>query len=343
MLKRNYTPRSTLLELTLRCNMNCSHCGSIAGGKRKNELSTEQWLDVCDQLSNMGCKLVTLLGGEPLLRKDWYIIAERVKLLDMKLTIISNGYLINDDIINQFKKLNPYTIGISLDGASAETHDCIRRKKGSFSKSVEVLQKLKEAGIATTVITTVSKTNIRDLPSIKNMLVNRGIAWQIQVAVPIGRFPKEQFLSNEEFYAVALFISTCREKYSFKELPIMGAHSMGYFSKNLPNLMLCKWDGCPAGKTVISIRSDGGAIGCLSLPDEFLEGNVKDGGLNDIWNNNKGFGYNRNFKKEDLKGNCRKCSKGSVCKGGCLSVSTAVTGDANAGPLCLRNIERFIK
>ena len=343
MFKKDYTPRSALLELTLRCNMNCSHCGSTAGCRRENELSTEQWLDICDQLSNMGCKLVTLLGGEPLLRKDWYIIAQRIKMLGMRLTIISNGYLINNEIIEQFKILSPYTVGISLDGASADTHDKIRRKNGSFTRAVEVLQKLKEADVLTTVITTVSKTNIKDLPTIREMLVNKGIAWQIQIAVPIGRFTKEQLLSEEEFYAVALFISTSRIKYNFKELPIVGAHSMGYFSKKLPNIILGKWEGCPAGKTVLSVRSDGGVVGCLSLPDEFIEGNVKENKLNDIWNNDRKFRYNRDFQKENLKDNCKTCNKGRICKGGCLSVSTSITGKTNAGPLCLRKIENFIK
>lgn len=333
MLSNKYVPYASLYELTLKCNMNCMHCGSSAGIKRKKELTTDQWKSVTRELSELGGKFVTILGGEPFLRKDWYEISKDVVDNGMQLTIISNGILINEENIKKISKLNPYAIAISLDGGTPETHDTIRRVKGSFNKCLESIDLLKGAGINTSIITTLSKTNIKDLPKIKNLILNKGIAWQVQIAVPMGRFSKDLMLSKEEFYSAAVFIASCRQKYEIEQLPIMGAHCFGFFSKKLPNINIIPvWRGCQAGITLLAIQSNGDVKGCLSLPDEFKEGNVLEKSLKDIWNERTFSEYNRRFKKSQLNGDCKGCKYGKKCKGGCMSVSTAITGKRNADP-----------
>ena len=86
-------PHRCSWEITLACNLNCIHCGSAAGYCRENELTTDEALDVCDQLANLGCKEVTLLGGEPFLRKDWHLISQRLISHDIDVKIVSNGIL----------------------------------------------------------------------------------------------------------------------------------------------------------------------------------------------------------------------------------------------------------
>ncbi len=343
MFNRKYVPYSTLIELTLKCNMRCVHCGSSAGYTRKDELSTNEWMNVIRQLSNLKCKLVTLLGGEPFMRKDWDIISREIRDQGMDLTIISNGLCIDDSIIKKLRYLGLYTIAISLDGASPATHDYIRQVKGSFVKCKGVLKSLKEADIPTSVVTTLNKTNLKDLPSLRELLLNKGIAWQIQIGVPIGRFTKDQMLSEEEFYAAALFISSTRKQYTFKELPITGAHCFGYNSSLLPNIMLSPWRGCQAGISGLGIQSDGMIKGCLSLTDEFIEGNIKKDKIEEIWNNANAFSYNRKFTTKNLKNGCKDCKYGKNCKGGCLSVSTSLTNQANSDPYCLYLIEKDMK
>ena len=60
-------------ETTLRCNLNCLHCGSRAGRARPDELLTSEALDVIDELVEVGIDEVTFAGGEPFLRPDWPI------------------------------------------------------------------------------------------------------------------------------------------------------------------------------------------------------------------------------------------------------------------------------
>ncbi len=344
MIKKKQFPYSTVIELTLKCNMKCIHCGSSAGKNREKELTYEEWVKVFEELASLNGKLVTFMGGEPFLRKEWYELAKEVKKVGMNLIFMSNGYLINDDVISKIKTLDPHVVAISLDGGTAETHDEIRGLKGSFEKCKEVITKLRNEDLPTTIVSTIHKKNLKELPLIRDLVINRDIAWQIQIADPIGRFPKELHLSKKEFYSVALFIAHTRQKYSLKQMPITGAHCIGYNSQILPNLTLSpKWTGCQAGITALGIQSNGGVKGCLSLSNDFVQGNVRDKSIIEIWNNPNFSKYNRDFKKESLEENCINCKYGKSCKGGCLAVSTSTTGKMHNDPYCLYSIEKEMK
>lgn len=326
--------------------MQCIHCGSSAGHSRDNELRTSEWNRLTKRLSEMNCKEITILGGEPFLHPDWFEIAQTIKDYGMRIIIVSNGLIINDAIISQLQKIEPYAIAISIDGGTPETHDTIRQRSGSFQFCMKALQHLQSTNLPSSVITTVNKKNLSELSLLRSHLLNKGCAWQLQLATPLGRFPKELALTQEEFYAAALFIATTRKIYSIKELPIIGAHCFGYNSRFLPNINLLPiWKGCQAGLSVLGVQSDGGVKGCLSLPKKFIEGNIRKNDIFDIWNNPNNFVYNRNFDATtDLNGDCINCRFGKKCKGGCLSVSTALTGKNHGDPYCLSCIEKnFIK
>ena len=338
-IKKN-KPISVVLELTRKCNMNCMHCGSSAGKTRSNELTIKEIAHVINEAKKLKCKYITLIGGEPFLRKDWFEISKIIRAQGIELSIVSNGFNLDNNIISNLKKLQPYTIGISLDGACSTTHDTIRGLKGSFNKCIESINALRKENINVTVITTLHKGNIQELPRIREILLNKGIAWQIQMALPIGRFDKNFLLSQDEFYSAAMFISSTQNRFSIKEMPVVGAHNFGYHSKILRNIMLNPlWKGCPAGISTVGIQSDGGIKGCLSLPDEYIEDNIRNKGLAEIWNDSDAFSYNRKFLKKDLSGKCTSCKHGKSCKGGCMSVSTSITGKEHCNPYCLYLIE----
>ena len=68
-------------EITMGCNMRCKHCGSSCAEALPDELNTSEALEVCDQLKDLGLKVITLSGGEPTTRSDWHIIAKRFSIL----------------------------------------------------------------------------------------------------------------------------------------------------------------------------------------------------------------------------------------------------------------------
>ena len=341
MFKTKYIPVSVAWELTLACNMKCMHCGSSAGKADRDELTTKESLRLCDQLQELNCELISLTGGEPLLRSDCFEICNKIKDLGIDLSIISNGLILDEKNIADLRKLDIYGLGMSIDGGKPKTHDSVRGVKSSFDKCIKNLELLKKADIPTTIITTVHKGNLKELPLIREIILNKASAWQLQIAAPIGRFPENLTLSKEEYYSLALFIAATRKKYSVKELAVMGAHSIGYNSQILRSTMIIPfWKGCQAGITTMAVQSNGNVKGCLSLPDKYIEGNIKEKKLTDIWNDPNFASYSRNFKKENLKGSCKNCKYGKTCKGGCATMSTALTGEMYCDPYCLYLIEK---
>jgi radical SAM protein with 4Fe4S-binding SPASM domain len=340
-MRSRFVPLSVAWELTLTCNMRCMHCGSSAGNTRAHELSTSEALDLCSQLQGLHAKYINITGGEALLRKDWYRISKEIKDLGMEVSVLSNGLVLNEKILSELRTVGVYAIALSLDGGNPKTHDGIRGVPGSFEKCLAGLEALRRQNLPATVITTVHKGNIQELPLIRDLIIGKTKAWQIQIAVPIGRFPKEFILSKEEFYAVALFIASMRKRYSVKDLAIMGAHSIGYHSQLLRNTMVSPvWKGCQAGISVLGIQSDGSIKGCLSLPDSFVEGNIRQRRLAEIWEDPSAFSFTRMCSTTDLKGSCANCRFGRTCKGGCTTVSSSVTGAPHNDPYCLFLLEK---
>lgn len=332
-----YQLKSVVWEFTLGCNLRCSHCGSSAGIPRPGELTTEECFRLCEELADLGCEDVCLMGGEPFLRNDWFSVARCIRDLGMNLSFVSNGTILEGHM-NKIGRVGPKVVGISLDGME-ESHDLIRGK-GNFAKTVGAIDLLRGSSIQTTVITTVSKINFSDLPTMKDSLVKKGVNWQIQLAMPFGNFLKEQMLSKEEFYATALFIAKQRTSNPFRDLPVVGADCYGYYSKFLPE---GEWKGCRAGITAIGVTSDGGVVGCLAMGnDRLIQGNVRDTSLRQIWENPDSFAYNRKFDTTKLGPNCTGCKYAAKCKGGCSAVSYILTERFHNDPYCFRTIEKEI-
>jgi radical SAM protein with 4Fe4S-binding SPASM domain len=340
VLKERSGPEQVVWELTLKCNLRCIHCGSSAGNPRSNELSTTEALQLCHDLSEILSEKVCFMGGEPFLRKEWDVLGKEVVDLGMKLLIISNGFLVNSNVISKLVHLQPYGFSLSLDGATAQTHDSIRGVPGSFGKVMESISLARDANLPTAVITTVNTMNFAELPLIKDFLLGKNIAWQIQVAAPQGRFPNQLTLSKDQFYSLGLFIASLKNQYSRKELPVIGAHCCGYYSTYIPEFGVSShWSGCQAGISIVSVKSDGDVIGCLATPDTYIEGNIRKRSIIEIWNASDAFRYNRKFLRADLGTNCRECTYGEVCKGGCMGMSTALTGKPHNDPYCFHKIE----
>ena len=344
MTKRSYkNPDITVWEITLKCNLKCLHCGSSAGIKRADELTTTESLQLCHDLSDVGFKGIALMGGEVFLRKDWPIISKEIKDLGIVLSIISNGYFNPEKIIPQLTKLEPECLMVGVDGATAETQDKIRNVKGAFEKVKTFIRAAKKANLPIGIITTVHKMNFQELPKIRDFILEEKIGWQIQEATPIGRFPKQLVLSDEEYYALGLFIYSTQKKFQNKDFPIVGTHNFGFYSRAIPNLSnYPEWNGCYAGKTVLGIQSNGNVKGCLAMSDEFIEGNIRDRRIKEIWNDPNSFAYSRQFINEDLGENCQQCKYGNKCKGGCTTRSSSMTGITHNDPNCFYRIEKEI-
>lgn len=343
-MQNKYIIASAVWEFTLDCNLNCIHCGSTAGSKRGGELTTSEAEKLCYDLKKSECLGITLMGGEPLLRKDFWHIASLIRDLGMELSVITNGTVYDRETFSKLRSLNPRTVAISLDASKPGLHDKIRGHKGAFEKTVNFMNIGLKEGLPVSVITTVHKMNLMELPAIRGVLLGKGIAWQIQVAGSEGRrFPKMLLLDEEDFYSVGMFIASTRREYPVKQMPVVGADDLGFNSMMLNDISLApEWTGCHAGISVLGIQSNGNIKGCLSMTDIAIEGNVRSMSVYDIWNSDTAFSYSRGFDVSDAGENCRNCVYLKKCKGGCNEMSLMKTGKLHNDPYCFYAIEKKI-
>ena len=120
------------------------------------------------------------------------------------------------------------------------------------------------------------------------------------------------------------------------KLDITGSHDLGYFSWKFPDITNFRWQGCRAGIDTLGIHSNGDVKGCLILPDRFIEGNVRETPIAQLWRDPDRFSLIRKFDESMLEGNCRECPFGAVCKGGCKDIAYSMTGSPYDFPYCLR-------
>ena len=181
------------LEVTLRCNAKCEHCGSSCGYKiPKDEISAEDLKKTLLEIhEHYGANNVflTVTGGEPLMRKDLFDIMEYAVSLGFRWGMTTNGMLINKRIIDEYRRTNMESISISLDGLK-ETHESFRRVPGSFDKIMNAIDLLKDLETLKSLqITTVAnKKNLDELEDIYQLLLEKGIKeWRVMCVDPIGR------------------------------------------------------------------------------------------------------------------------------------------------------------
>ncbi|MEW5801666.1 MAG: radical SAM protein [bacterium] len=345
--KIKYYPRNVVWELTLRCNMNCAHCGSAAGPERSRELNQEEALDLCHQLGRLGCEILTLLGGEPFLREDWDDLAQCLNEYGVKVNAISNGYLMDQALVDRIRKAGLINVAISLDGLQ-ETHEKIRRKPGSYHRVLNALTLLRRNEVSTAVVTTICKNNLAELDELCRIVTESGAEiWQVQLGVPRGRLCEhaEFIIQPEDMHTVEQFIIRVRQK-GLIRLDV--ADNIGYFGQheealraNIPGRMPL-WTGCFAGVQALGIEANGDIKGCLSMPSlpEFKEGNIRQESLTAIWNKPGNFAYNRSFHTSLLEGDCADCAYDYVCRGGCKSTAYCFTGSIFNNPYCLYRLEK---
>jgi radical SAM protein with 4Fe4S-binding SPASM domain len=343
-MDKGWYPYSVNIELTLACNMRCLHCGSTAGKARRGELTREEYGRLFRGLADLGCSEVCLLGGEPFLRKDWYGVAGDAAQAGLKLIFITNGLAVRESVVRKLRRLGAVDrIGVSIDGPTADVHERIRGRKGSFDKAWRTARRLRDSGFETGIITTVSKINLESLGAMKDLIAGQSFTWQIQTAAPQGkRFDRKHVLSPVEFYETGRLISRWRNTIPVEDLPVCGSHDFGYFSKTLTRYAeLPDWNGCGAGIYTLGVMSDGRVKGCLCQHDDFIEAHVRERGIEEIWNDERLFARNRRFRIELLEGDCSGCRHGSVCRAGCSNLSYTMTGSTYNNPYCFHRLERL--
>ncbi|HAX77384.1 MAG TPA: nif11-class peptide radical SAM maturase 3 [Cyanobacteria bacterium UBA11372] len=335
-------------EITLKCNLACSHCGSRAGDARTKELSTEEALDLVRQMAEVGIKEVTLIGGEAFMRPDWLEIAAAINQAGMRCTMTTGGYGITLDTAGKMKQAGIVTVSVSIDGLE-ETHDRLRGRKGAWKYAFKTMSHLKEVGIPFGCNTQINRLSAPEFPRIYECIRDAGArAWQIQLTVPMGNAADNahMLLQPHELLDIYPMIARVARRAYREGLQLQPGNNIGYYG---PQERMLRgrgktdewtfWQGCSAGLATLGIEADGAIKGCPSLPTAaYTGGNIRDRSLKDIVENAEELRFNIGAGTPEgtkhMWGFCKTCEFAELCRGGCSWTAHVFFNRRGNNPYC---------
>ncbi|WP_235603117.1 radical SAM protein [Piscirickettsia litoralis] len=176
-------------EITRRCNLSCVHCRSSSCLEVATaDVKKQQGFEILEQIAKFGPISVVLSGGEPLLHPDVFEFADYGHRLGLRMCLASNGTLITPKIAEKIKQAKINMVALSLDGATAKTHDLFRNQQGAFSGTLAAAKTLQRQGIPFLVNSSFTKQNQHEISEVYQVAKSLGAkAWYLFMVVPTGR------------------------------------------------------------------------------------------------------------------------------------------------------------
>ncbi|MEJ5376599.1 MAG: 12,18-didecarboxysiroheme deacetylase [bacterium] len=340
-------------NVTRQCNLRCVHCYSQSDScMPSGELTTQEGLDLIQDLASFECPVLLLSGGEPLMRSDLFLLAEKARDLGMRVVLSTNGTRIQDTVARRLYSIGLSYVGISLDGLG-ERHDRFRGVKGAFQAAMAGVKHCQDAGLKVGLRFTIHKGNVGEIPGIFDLVEKEGIPricfYHLVYSGRGSRLVQEDLTHEQTRRTVDLIIDRTRDLHQRGlkvEVLTVDNHADG------PYLYLRLLRENPVrAKEVLELlkmnegNSSGHGIGCVSWDgevhaDQFWRhrsfGNVRKRPFSVIWTDTSDpLMAALKDKKRHVKGRCARCSWLDVCGGNFRVRAEAVTGDVWAeDPAC---------
>ena len=259
-LKQLHPLRQLFWECTLRCNLQCRHCGSDCKMEGfMPDMPAEDFLRVIDEEVtphvNPHEVMVILSGGEPLMRGDIEDVGRALYRREYPWGMVTNGMLFTEERFRKLYAAGLRSVAVSLDG-NEEDHNWMRGHVSSFKNAMRAIRLLaSQERVVWDVVTCVNNRNVQYLTQLKNLLYEAGVRqWRLFTIFPAGRASQHPDLQlpGEKLREVLDFIIACRKEgkihASFACEGFLGA----YEGKVRDHLYQCA-----AGISVASVLIDG--------------------------------------------------------------------------------------
>ncbi len=302
---KNLSPfRATYLNITNKCNLSCAHC-YYENGVKSHGLGMSDMISVANSLFLSGIKLLTISGGEPLIRPDAKDLFKSIGEIGFKkITLLTNGLLMNREIAHIISNLG-WDVRVSLDGHNEEINAKIRGKE-NFQKTIRGIKILKEADIKDIhLITTVCSVNIKHLVEIELLANKLGVNFGTSIFTSVGNGAKNSYLQPPidemiNYFTQRVSLLKCEETNS-----------------DLLNIECGITCGC--GVTMISVDCFGNVFPCHLLHKKDLKiGNLIEN--RDLIKLTEKSSVAQKFLKRTVEyRKCHGCRVEYFCKGGCLA------------------------
>lgn len=306
-------PKVLQLHINSECNYNCIYCYAK---KEVKPLETKKWLSIIDEAEDLGISYLEILGGEPFLDKSLERILDYAITKNFKVTIYTNGLLINDYWVKKLKSLKENIIISIKYGYHKQVIDNHLLEKKI--KEVEaVIKRLVNEDVPIVTFITVDRFNFSDIKKILNKAIELKTFPIVERYIPIEdkKINQRFSLTKEQWTETLKLIKEIYSKYS----PVI--YGKAYTRGKI----------CSCFTDNLSITPAGSVLPCPFSSNSLSLGNVREESLKEIW---KKFLKKR---KEWIKipKECKSCKNRYLCRGGCKTTSISLRGDASRkDPLC---------
>ena len=261
--KRAYADKIPLkgtFELTAICNFNCNMCYFHLNEQQirsiGRELTNEEWLDIARQAKDAGMLYLTLTGGEVFAKPGFRELYEKLSKMGFLIQILSNGYLIDESVMEWLGEIQPYILRFTLYGASNDTYARVCGVEDGFDRISHAIDLVKQAGIPFYMVSTLVKENIHDLEAMQEFANEKKVEFTVTSSVvkPVRGATQnavshrlDMFNGHDEL--LKRMISDGRDRlYPFVEHPleICGSYRKAFWLTWNGNLQLCSFMSEPA-------------------------------------------------------------------------------------------------
>ena len=334
-------------HITDDCDQRCKHCYIFAENNCK-QLDSMSWaqmqavIDNCEDFCEMYDRLpyFYITGGDPILHPDFWPLLELLAIKRIPFTIMGNPFHLTDEVCQRMKLLGCEKYQLSIDGLQ-ETHDWFR-KRGSFQTTLEKIAMINRAGIRSVVMTTVSGTNIHEVPGIIDAVVKaEANVYAFARYCPTSE-EKDTGMSPQEYRHL---LEVCDAR--FKAYEAAGYDT--YFNRKDHLWTLYQYEtgefkipetaqpgmiygGCNCGNCHMTILPTGDVYACRRVQNSRV-GNVFEDRLADLW-----VAEVEQYRDYDRFKKCSKCELLPWCRG-CPAVASGAHGDFyDVDPQCWKEI-----
>ncbi|MEM7117496.1 MAG: radical SAM protein [Chloroflexota bacterium] len=293
-------PLGATIEITLRCNLRCTHCynfdRSVPYPKtlKAAELTPNEILSAIDQLAEAGCLYLSFSGGEALLHPhlDYFIRHARKRRMAVK--VKSNGTLLTVQRVEKLVEAGALGVDISLYGATAETHDAFTERSGSFVQTIAGMENAQNAGLDVKVNICLVRSNVAEVADMIALVEGYGF--------PYGMTP---FITARYDGTVSSLDHQIEQK-TLETLyrgPLKGFVRQPDYSPN-------KSVQCMCARATCGISATGDVYPCIGAP--VVSGNLRQQSFAEIWQHSPQLNEIRNLKLDDFI-TCKTCSDRPYC------------------------------
>jgi radical SAM protein len=351
----NERPFIAIWEVTQACDLACVHCRASAQPDRHPmELSTDEGKHLIDQVAALKVPVFVLTGGDPIKRPDLFELIDHARSVGVRVSLTPSATpLLTKEIVVRLKETGIARLAVSMDGASAETHDVFRGMKGSFARTLDAVRWANEIGLPVQINTTFSRRNIAEIDDLVSLMESLKITlWSVFFLVPTGRGKLNDLLNAEEFEQLFEKIYSLSKTASFDIKTTEAQHYRRFMlQQKVAERKAGAEISATQDKTADAIGraprglNDGKGFVFIShtgevFPSGFMPmsaGNIRQQGLSGVYRESALFQSLRDTS--NLEGKCGLCEFKEIC-GGSRARAYALTGNPNAEEPCCSYIPK---